>query len=267
MFYKGELTFAHRKWDTMLGAIFTEKTVIWIICLFGAIALVWLLLKRGVFSVNVGNLFKIQSEDKKVITAEDVQAALDKRDKEWSRTMATLDGYKEVAMEFDQNVRALLARKLMDLKVVESPDGDFVKTQMLDLAVKLEILVMNTENHYLASIKTLESLQSYLLSKAVAFHGCFDKYSNDVKWIEKATFSTVADWWGIVRVNLLTMLNRRLDYIRRMGDVFDYEWWRIKKEKAENDTKDMLAVLNQTVDFKHITEEYYKLMAGEEDEQ
>ena len=266
MFYNVELTFASRRWVAMFAAIITEKTIIWVICLCGALALVYLLLKREVFSVNVGNLFKIQSEDKEAITAEDVKEALDKRDKEWSRTIATLDGYKEVAMEFDQNVRSLLARKLMDLKVVESPDGDFIKTQMLDLTVKLEILVMNTENHYLTAIKTPESLRSYLLSKAVAFHGCFDKYSNDTKWIENATFTTVADWWGIVRVNLLTMLNRRLDYIRRMGDVFDYEWWKQKREKAEKDTEDMLAVLNQTVDFRHITEEYYALMAGKEEE-
>lgn len=251
----------------MFGVIFTERVVVWLICLVGALALVWLLLKRGVFSVNVGNLFRIQSEDKKAITAEDVKIALDKRDKEWSRTIATLDGYKEVAMEFDQNVRSLLARKLMDLKVVESPDGDFMKTQMLDLTVKLEILVMNTENHYLTAVKSPEALRSYLLSKAVAFHGCFDRYSNDEKWIEKATLTTVADWWGIVRVNLHTMLTRRLDYIRRMVDVFDYEWWKQKREKAERDTEDMLAVLNQTVDFRHITEEYYALMAGKEKEE
>lgn len=249
----------------MFAAIITEKTVLWLIGLFGAFGLVWLLMKREVFNVNIGNLFRIQSEDKEAITAEDIQAALDKRDKEWSRILATLDGYKEVATEFDQNVRALLARKLMDLKVVEAPDGDFIKTQMLDLSVKLEILVMNTENHYLTAIKTPESLQSYLLSKAVAFHGCFDRYSNDDKWITQATFTTVADWWSIVRVNLLTMLNRRLDYIQRMTDVFDYDWWQEKRAKAEADTQQMLAVLNGTVDFRHITEEYYQLMAGKED--
>ena len=250
----------------MFGVIFTERVIVWLICLVGSLLLVWLLLKRGVFSVNVGHLFRIQSEDKRAITAEDVKNALDKRDKEWSRIIATLDGYKEVAMEFDQNVRSLLARKLMDLKVVESPDGDFVKTQMLDLAVKLEILVMNTENHYLAAIKSPESLRSYLLSKAVAFHGCFDRYSDDDKWIENATFTTVADWWGIVRVNLQTMLTRRLDYIQRMGDVFDYEWWKAKRAKAEEDTKQMLSVLNGTVDFKHIADEYYQQMAGKENE-
>ena len=169
---------------------------------------------------------------------------------------SAMDVYKDGMAHYEEMAKTLIAHKLDDIVVPDMISVDETYMQILDLTLKMEMLLLNIENHYIQSALTHESLKTYLLRRYERLMRIFNSFSSDTMENYRVAFIVFNDWWSIVCPALLTSITQKKLLNSSSLSVFDETSWH---NRIVADSEELSRVEHnlETVDIKRLLSDYF----------
>ncbi|NLW46666.1 MAG: hypothetical protein GXY86_04945 [Firmicutes bacterium] len=233
--------------------------VLFVIVLFGVLSIID---KRGL-KVRFGAknwfpTFSIESARSEGVTREEMEAAVQAKVlEELGSHLFAMELYKDNCCQYDMNTKTLIAHKISDIEIPIFTELDLIQSQILVLTIKVELLVLNIENHYFQAAETEETLAVYLQKRFECFFRVFSKFSDDVKANRKSAFFVLKDWWGVVSPALFCMIKQRQDIHGYTERLFTEDVWVKRMGDVKKDLDNVAEVLSQHGDVTVIIRNYF----------
>ena len=115
---------------------------------------------------------------------------------------------------------------------------------------------MNVENHYANAAESMESISKYVELKYSRFCRILSRYSDREKYVRKAAFIILTNWWVIVKPLLQSMAKQKIEFATSSQAVFGDCKWRKKMTEVIKTQTTINSNLAKTVDLKPIISDY-----------
>ena len=197
--------------------------------------------------------FDIESSRPKGMTKKEVEKLVD--DKVESH-LSAIAVYKDGLKQHEENAKILIAHKLDDIKIPESQSISDDFFQILDLTLKMELLLLNIENHYVQSARTMDNLKEYLVRRYERILRIFNTFSSDAMENHRVAYIVFKDWWSIVSSVLVASIDQKRVLNNSVLSVFNESSW---KHRVEVDSEELEQVKNnfETADIQEILRDYF----------
>ena len=247
--------------------IFTENVLLASIAAVAAVIVVVVLVcvvKYG-FRIEIGWLyFHAFADAPKGIAGKELERLIESKLAGAIEThMAAMESYKDAARQCDDNTKALIARKLSDVQIPQLLDADFTKSKILAVSVKMELLILNVENHYAHAAESIESLTAYLTNRFDRLCQVFGQFSDDPAFVRHSAFVVLASWWSVVRPALIQAANQKITFDETARGVFTDTFWRKRIEQAIQEQCEILDVLEPFINLKELVSDHLRNMCSD----
>lgn len=197
--------------------------------------------------------FDVESSRPKGLTQKEVEKIVD--DKVESH-LSAMDVYKDGMKQYEDTAKTLIAHKLDDITIPVMSSVDEAYMQILDLTLKMELLLLNIENHYTQAAKTHDSLKTYVLRRYERLLRIFNSFSNDVMENHRVAFIVLNDWWTIVCPALLSSINQQKLLNESVSSVFKESSWH-NRIVSDAEELERLERNLETANIKSVLSEYF----------
>lgn len=246
--------------DGILHNIITEGVVKTGLVMSGILAGLGLLVAfvRSGFMIDMGwKHLQICADAQRGVSRKDLERIIEEKVSHAIEThMAAVESYKDQSRHCDDTIKSLIAHKLSDITIPEAEDGEFDKSELIALSIKLEMLLMNVENHYANAAESLEQIANYVESKYSRFCRILTRYSDKEMYIRRTAFLILTNWWGIVKPLLQNMAKQKIDFATSAQTVFSDAKWRKRMGEVIKKQTEIRENLEKTKDLKPIISDY-----------
>lgn len=218
--------------------------------------------KRGIkmrFGVkNWAPFFSIESSRPEGMTREEAEEMITNKVAEAIDShLSAMESYKDHCSHYDQNTKTLIAHKLDEVAIPVFAEIDPTQQQILQLTVKMELLVLNIENHYAQAAITEDALRDYLSKRYERLLKIFERFSDDHKANQKSAFFVLKDWWSIICPALSSMIQQKKEINDSAQMIFSDEAWKKRMLEVGVELDQIAIVLDQHSDIYEIIRNYF----------
>ncbi len=240
-----------------IAAVVTLITVLTLICV----------VKYG-FRIEIGWLyFHVRADAPKGVSQKELDRHIETKLAAAIEThMAAMESWKDTARQADENVKALIARKLAEIQIPALPEADFPTSQILAVSVRMELLILNSENHYAHAAESVESLRAYLGDRYDRLLQAFAQFSKEPAFVRHSAYLVLSTWWSVVRCALIQTANQKITFAETARGVFLDDFWRKRVELAIQAQSDLIDVLERTPNLKNVVSDHLRTICISEQE-
>ena len=218
--------------------------------------------KRGIkmrFGVKSwAPFFSIESSRPEGMTREEAEELISSKVAEAIDShLSAMESYKDHCSHYDQNTKTLIAHKLDEVAIPVFAEIDQTQEQILQLTIKMELLVLNIENHYTQAAISAEALSDYLERRYERLLKIFDRFSEERKANQKSAFYVLKDWWAIVCPALVSMIQQKKEINTSAQMIFSDEAWKTRMLEVGAELDQIAEVLEQHSDIYQIIRNYF----------
>ena len=160
--------------------------------------------------------------------------------------LTALDSYKDNMKLIEESMRAVLAQRLADISVIHSKTTE---ANLINLATRMELLLINTENHYTQVSLSLPDLEQYILTRYRRIYRMLSNYEVDVN---SCTYHTMTQWWDIIQPTLVDTIKNKIVCCSKMATISAGLLWEDSFEKETAHATERLHVLTSATSLDDI---------------
>lgn len=240
----------------------TENVLLALITAISAVAVIIVLIVvvRYGFRVEVGWLyFKMYADAPRAVNKKEINRLIEESvTSEIEQHLSAMESYKDAMVTIDNNMRALIAHRISDISIPPLPGDDFTRSHLLAVSMKLELLILNSENHYFTAMETPEKLQSYLTEKYARFLRVFNQYSKNQEFVRRSSLVVLAGWWDVVRPSLITTISQKMSFLETSKLVFPDNFWRVRMTDVVEKYRNIIDCLDDELDLTVLVCDYLR---------
>ena len=151
--------------------------------------------------------------------------------------LTALDSYKDNINRIDEAMRAVLAQRLADTSIIPDKTTD---AKLINLAVRMELLLINTENHYTQVSTSINDLELYIMARYRRIYGMLSRYDVNVP---ECAYRTISLWWDTLHPTLVDTIKNKIVCSTKMASISAGLIWEDSFTKESEQAKERLHVL------------------------